>query len=108
MLGEAGTEQFTITTRRDGKQISAQKIHDPFIRTTITICVSRWDLFKGLFAKQYKAVLQVNVDASDGMMRTIMMLDPAEIELETQRMKQNRQDRGETIGYVNECNAKLG
>ncbi len=37
MLGEAGTEQFTITTYQDGKQIRLQKIHDPFIRCTVGI-----------------------------------------------------------------------
>ncbi len=65
MLGEAGTEQFTITTYQDGKQIRLQKIHDPFIRCTVGIAMSRWDLFKAMFRKQFETKINVCVDAME-------------------------------------------
>lgn len=103
MLGEQGTEQFTIRTYRDGEKIAEQRIHDPFIRTTVTIGINRWDLFKALFHKQFETKINICVDGSEGMQRTIMMLDPAEIERETQAMLKARAEsrvNSPVMGYV--------
>lgn len=79
MLGETGSEQFSITVFVDGKHLNTQKIHDPFIRNTTTVGLSRWDLFKALFRKQYECKITVQVDGSRGAVSTIMMLNPDEL-----------------------------
>ena len=71
-IGEEGTEQFTVTARVNEKLIAEQKIHDPFIHSTVTL--------KG-FGHAWRALfggikVQVAVDATHGAMRAIMTLDP--------------------------------
>lgn len=83
MLGETGTEQFEIVTRQDGKEIRRQKIHDPFTHTKIVLCISRWDLFKGMFRKQWKTELTVSVSGTPGVQRAIMTLDTTALDKET-------------------------
>ena len=110
MLGELGMEQFEITIRRDEKEVSKLRIHDPFIRTSIRIGISRWDLFKALFRKQFETKITVSVDGTDGMVRTIMMLDPEVIAKETEKMQRERAERranSATIGYVAEHDGAL-
>jgi hypothetical protein len=84
MLGETGTEQFTVTVRRDDEIIRVQPVHDPFIRNTTIIGISRWDLFKALFRKQYTTRIFVAVDGSSAAQRAIMMLDPVKLKAETE------------------------
>jgi hypothetical protein len=83
-IGESGTEQFTITTKVDGKIIAERPIHDPFLTNRTVFAMSRWQLFKALFRKQFSVEVEVSVRGTEGMIRTIMMLDPKEIEKETQ------------------------
>jgi hypothetical protein len=90
MLGENGTEQFTVDTLQDGKLIRSQPIHDPFIHSTTTIGISRWDLFKALFRKQFETKIQVVVSGTPGVQRAIMMLDPEKLEAETKQMLSDR------------------
>lgn len=107
MLGEMGTEQFTVTTYQDGKQVGRQQIHDPFIRSTVTIRISRWDLFRAMFLKQFETKIQVCVDGSEGMIRTVMMLDTDAIERETATMLEDRrQSRENSVGQTNHCYAQ--
>lgn len=104
MLGESGTEQFTVTTYRDGEKVQRTKIHDPFIRCTVTIGISRWDLFKAIFRKQFETKINVCVDGTEGMSRTIMMLDTKEIERETASMLEaRRRSRENSVGSINHC-----
>jgi hypothetical protein len=79
-LGEEGTEQFTVTTRLDGKQIGQQEIHDPFIRTSVRLRGFRhaWNaLTKGLN-------IQVAVNGTHGAMRAVMTLDPYKLQDDTE------------------------
>jgi hypothetical protein len=69
-LGEAGTEQFTVTTRLNGEVIHTKHIHDPFIHTTVT---TKW------WWKFWQPItVEVNVSATHSMMSKVMSLDPAE------------------------------
>ena len=94
-LGEANTEQFTVTTRVDGKLIGDQAIHDPFIHNRTVVGISRWDLFKGLFRRQFQVKVEVSVRASEGAMRAIMMLDPEQLEAETKAILAERKESRE-------------
>jgi hypothetical protein len=99
MLGEAGTEQFTIETRQDGELIRSQPIHDPFLHSTTTIAISRRDLFKALFRKQFSTKIEVSVRGTEGVQRAIMMLDPKELQAETSRiLDDRRRSREENAG----------
>lgn len=105
MLGETGTEQFTVVIHQDDKEISRLKIHYPLIRTTVRICISRWDLFKAMFRRQYETKINVSLDATPGMQRTIMMLDTDLIERETQTMLEQRRQSRERNG-IGEYNSQ--
>lgn len=85
-----GKEQFTIETRVNGELIKAQPIHDPFIFNKTVVGISRWDLFKALFCKQYEVKVEVSVHGSAGVTRAIMMLDPEALEVETQAILEDR------------------
>jgi len=103
-LGEEGTEQFTVTTTRDGKLIREQKIHDPLITSTTVIRISRWDLFKALFKRQFETRIQVHVWATEGAQRAIMTMNPLELAKETDQIYADRKasreahSRGESNG----------
>lgn len=102
-----GPEQFTIETLVDGKLIREQRIYDPFLRNKTVVGISRWDLFKALFRKQFTVTVEIRVDGTPGVMRKVMMLDPKECDRETQLMLEDRRksrESGNCVGYVNECN----
>ena len=102
MLGEAGTEQFTIETRQDGKLIRSQAIHDPFLWSRTTIAISRWDLFKALFRKQFITTVEVNVRGTEGVVRAIMILDLDKLRAETEQILADRaRSRQESAGQGN-------
>src|ERR1700675_468550 len=103
MLGETGTEQFTITTKRDGELIREQKIHDPFLWSKTIIAISRWDLFKALFRKQFTTTVEVKVDGTQGVIRAVMMLDPVQLEAETKLMLEERRLSREANSGNNHC-----
>lgn len=103
MLGEPGTEQFTIETWQDAKLIRAQRIHDPFLHSTTTIAMSRWDLFKALFRKQFITRIRVNVIGTEGIVRAIMMLDPQKLDAETKTILEDRARSREQNGGNNHC-----
>ena len=90
MLGENGTEQFTITTRVDGKVIKEQPIHDPFLFNKTVVGISRWDLFKALFRRQFEVKVETSVHGTEGVTRAIMMLDPEKLEAETNSILEER------------------
>lgn len=100
-IGEQGTEQFTVTTRVDGKLISAQPIHDPFIHCVVIHQMSRWDHFKAIFRPPLLEVL-VAVDGTEGVIRAIMTLDPVALQQETDEIlaerKKSREENG-IMGY---------
>lgn len=102
MLGETGTEQFTITTRKDGELIREQKIHDPFLHSTTVIAISRWDLFKAMFCKQFIIKVQTIVRGTEGVQRAIMMLDTKELDRETAEMLEARRKSREE-GYAGQA-----
>lgn len=103
MLGETGTEQFTITTRVDGKLVKEQPIHDPFLHNKTTIAISRWDLFKALFRKQFITTVEIKVDGTEGVIRAVMMLDPVKLEAETKSMLEERRLSREHNSANNHC-----
>jgi hypothetical protein len=90
MLGENGTEQFSVVTRVDGKVVGEQLVHDPFISNTTVIGISRWDLFKSLFKKQFEIKVCVSVAGSFGVQRAIMRLDPVALTEETKMIMEER------------------
>ena len=67
-LGEPGTEQFTLTTKLNGKVIDQKTIHDPFVHTRVTT-TWWWQFWKPI-------VVEVNVSATHEMMSKVMQLDP--------------------------------
>lgn len=89
-IGDVGTEQWTFTTRQDGRLISEQKLHDPFLHSTTTIAISRWDLFKALFRRQFITKIEVSLRSSEGMQRRIMTMDPDEIVAESKQILEDR------------------
>lgn len=103
MLGEQGTEQFTVTSRQDGKLIREQKIHDPFIHCTTVIQISRWDLFKAMFRRQYETRVEVSVWGSEAAQRAIMTLDPEALARETEEILEQRRISRETSPMIGYC-----
>lgn len=101
-IGEDGTEQFTVTTRIDGKGIREQPVHDPFIRNTTVITLGRWDAFKAIF-KKLTIKIGVSVDGSDGVVRAIMALDPEALHAETMEILEQRRISRENSGIVGYC-----
>ena len=82
-IGEEGTEQFTVSTRVNGEKVAEQKIHDPFIHSTVKHTLSRWEHFKQVFAPKVITV-QIAVDGSHGAMRAIMTLDPIRLQQDSE------------------------
>jgi hypothetical protein len=104
-LGETGTEQFTLEIEFTGHKFPAQQLHDPFIRTRIGI--SRWDLFKALFRKQFE--VRIRMDGTEAVIRAIMTLDPEQLKRETEEIQECRRlsrESSATIGYCTESAAK--
>src|SRR6476620_10070821 len=78
-LGETGTEQFEVKCRVNGEIVGDQKIHDPFIRTTVKLRGFRhaWNaIFGGI-------KIEIALDASEGAQRAIMTLNPIQLAQET-------------------------
>ena len=103
MLGEQGTEQFKIEVRVDDKVVYNKPIHDPFIRSKTVIGLSRWQLVKAMFSKQFQIKVETHIDGKEGVIRAIMMLDTEALERETTAMLQARKQSREsstTKGYV--------
>jgi hypothetical protein len=90
MLGEQKTEQFIITTKVDGKVIGEERIHDPFLHSKTVVGISRWDLFKAMFRRQFEIKVEVSVTGTEGVIRAIMMLDPVKLEEETKSILEQR------------------
>jgi len=89
MLGEPGTEQFTVTTKLEGRIIGEQKIHDPFVNTRIVIC---WrDLLKALL-RFTSLEVSVHVHGSRGGVSSVMMLDPFELQRQTEELETGRSE----------------
>lgn len=84
-LGEDGTEQFTITTYINEKQIDNRKIHDPFIRSTVKLRGLRW-AWRALFGIK----IEIFVNGSEGASRAIMTLNPEVLEEETRGILESR------------------
>jgi len=103
MLGETGTEQFTITTKVNGKVIKKQPIHDPFLYNKTVVGISRWGLFKALFRRQFEVKVEVSVHGTEGVTRAVMMLDPAKLEAETKLMLEERRLSRESNSGNNHC-----
>ena len=105
MLGETGTEQFTITTKVDGKIIKAQPIHDPFLFNKTVVGISRWDLVRALFRKQFTVTVETSVEGTQGIQRAIMMLDPEVLTKETDAILEDRRlSRESSAGSINYTN----
>jgi hypothetical protein len=100
-LGEEGTEQFSVETLVDGKTIRVQPIHDPFIRSTTKVSMSRWGHFLAIF-KPRKMCVQVCVNASLGAQRAVMTLDPEQLASDTEEILHDikiARESSPTIGY---------
>jgi len=98
MLGEPGTEQFTISVHVDGQLVRAQPIHDPFIHNRTTIQVKRWAAFKGIF-KPLRLNVHVDVDGTPGIMREVMMIDLAKVARDDELQRTGPSDEHTTIGF---------
>ena len=103
MIGESGTEQLTIITKQDGKLIREQKIHDPFVHSTTVIRISRWDLFKAMFRKQYETKIQIEIRGTQEVIRAWSMLDPAQLQAETEAILADRRLDRESSTGKNHC-----
>jgi hypothetical protein len=88
-LGEDGTEQFTVETRVDGRTLEAQPIHDPFIRNTTHVGLSRWDHFCQVFRPRLIRV-EVTVRGTEGAQRAIMTLNPEQLQSDTEDILEQR------------------
>jgi hypothetical protein len=100
-LGEEGTEQFSVETRVDEKTVRVQPIHDPFIRSTCIVGISRWDHFVAIFRPR-KIKIQIIVNGSEGANRAIMTLDPEQLARDTEEILEERRiahESSPTIGY---------
>jgi len=98
MLGEEGTEQFTIDIEFNGRRFPTKALHDPFIHTRIG--VSRWDLFKGLFSNQFE--VRIAVQGTQAVQRAIMTMDPEQLMREEKEILEERRisrETSPTIGY---------
>lgn len=85
-LGEAGTEQFTITTTVNGEKIRTQAIHDPFIRCHTTLRGFRhaWNaLTRGI-------EVVVFVNGTEGAQRAIMTLNPRQLHEDSEQIFADR------------------
>lgn len=89
MLGEEGTEQFTVEVLVDGHSIRVQRVHDPFIHSTIGVQASRWDHFKAIFRPPIVKI-QVVVRGSEGAQRAIMTMDPGQLGRDTEEILEQR------------------
>jgi hypothetical protein len=100
-LGEEGTEQFSVETLVDGKTIRVQPIHDPFIHSTTTVSISRWDHFLAIF-KRRQIRVQVFVSASEGAQRAVMTLNPEQLARDSEEILHERKlarESSPTVGY---------
>lgn len=98
----AGNPQFTIATRVDGKLIREQAIHDPFLFNKTVVGMSRWDLFKALFRRQFTVTVETSVRGSEGIMRAVMTIDPEKVERDTAEiLEARRKSREENAGFAN-------
>lgn len=88
-IGEEGTEQFTVSTRVNGDLLAEQKIHDPFIHTTVKHTLSRWGHFKQVF-KPKAITINIAVDGSHGAVRAIMNLDPVQLQQDSEEFLRER------------------
>lgn len=93
-IGEEGTEQFTLETRVDGRTVNVHPLHDPFLTSTTTVWLSRWDHFKAIFKKRIFTV-QVKVRGTEGVQRAIMTLDPFKLQQETEAILEERRESRE-------------
>ena len=89
MLGEEGTEQFTVESRVNGVTINTQKIHDPFIWNTCAMTLGRWQAFLGIF-KELTIRTETIIHGSEGARRAIMTLDPAKLQADTEEILKAR------------------
>jgi hypothetical protein len=102
-LGEEGTEQFTVETLLDGKQIALQKLHDPFTSTTVTIGFRRWETIKQLLRPSLTKV-QVIVRGSPSATARIMTMDPREMMRENVERERRASEPAVTM-QAGECGA---
>lgn len=86
MLGEPGTEQFTIRTDVDGKTVDSQHLHDPLVFHTVILLRSRWRRFLDVFRTNPIRV-QVCVSTHPWISAAILMLDPVALETEWRQRK---------------------
>jgi hypothetical protein len=91
MLGEVGTEQFSVRTMVDGELVRNQPIHDPFIRSITVTTFSRWRCFLGIFVG-LKVKVQISVDGSHAAVSRIMTMNPFDMERETREWEASRAD----------------
>lgn len=101
MLGDEKTEQFTVISRANGKVISEQAIHDPFIHNETIVRWNFLDAVKELFfTGKIEVVVETSVRGSEGAQRAIMMLDPLQLQLETADILDDRRRSRESASSV--------
>lgn len=88
-IGEAGTEQFHITTRVDGVVIGEQEIHDPFVHTTVKLRGLRhaWNaLVRGI-------KVNIHLSGTHGAEAAVMSLDPHDLQERTEKFLLDRAEQ---------------
>jgi hypothetical protein len=105
-LGEDHTEQFTVETVVDGATVKLQPVHDPFVTTTVSVSISRWDHFLAIFKKRWISV-EVRVRGSEGAQQAVMMLDPEQLTRDSADILENRRMLRESASTQNFNNISI-
>lgn len=101
-IGEEGTEQFTVTTNVNGEMIGNQLIHDPFVRTSVTL--RGWKHAWRALTSGIK--VNVCVDGTHGAVSAVMMLDPEKLQYSTDehlKFCARSREENEALGLVGYC-----
>lgn len=75
--------KYELTVYRDDEFVSKDELEDPFHRTTVTICMSHWELLKAMFRRQYKTEVVVRLNAPMEVINAVMNVEPAPIPTKT-------------------------
>lgn len=95
-LGEEGTEQFTINYEVGGRQLSSQKLHDPFVTATVVLC---WmDLLRGMLRGHLR--VRVTVTGTQAVQRRIMTMNPYKLQAEQAEWEAECAARAAAGGYL--------
>lgn len=101
-LGEAGTEQFTITVQMGDGTSKTDKIHDPFVTCTVVDKFSRWSAFKSVFQGEDRRTIKtvVSVWGSHSAQSRIMTMNPFVMQMENAAWEKDCAERAAAGGFL--------